>query len=736
MAEPSNFNWRFGPRPVTPTSNQANWSPGGGGSSSNAYSSFSFSSWSEAPNKNQSLDAKRDVTRNFVRIKFNNYLNALSASPDRTVVVLAGHQVLKTLKISDKKITEELNLKTRESNNKQSNNDVKWGKQYSHNKIATASNNGYILIWDVGSGKGLLASSFCPSRLDHTNDIRDRDRSKVTFDGKSESVRDVQFHPSNGNEFVAAFDNGTIQKWDIRKPSMCEKRFFGHTGSVLALDWHSDGHKLASGGRDKNIKIWDMNSENRQAPEIVLVSCIAPVARIKWRPNHPDEIASCSFSNDNRIFIWNLKRPYISSYFFDEHEDSPTGILWDDANVLWSCSKDKSFIQQDIRVKSYRQLDLLNKNAIGWNVYDEIAFTIDKPATVSDDHRATPTNNQFRRMQRRPSPAINDIVMEADIRNHPKTGVACLMTFDYESFRYLAENYIISSEDIWNTCEHNARVAWEAQKYRSSQTWKIIQLLYGKGASFKISSPESENLKLTETTAPDLSLNRSSKSSKESELQENSSKLKEKGIDHSQENEDSLSESEESDVFVPDEPRGKEIVLEAALQPASNFIKMTTKVVQPTLRLAVRPVWNHEPIMDSLLHYYAEQGDVQMCVILVNTLDQRIKVSEDLIKEWTFSYIELLQRFQLWTSAAAVINSSKIPLVRVQNQESTTIYMICNNCSKLILNSNNGFSRCEKCQKLLTSCSICHQIVKALQNVLQDVVIVAELTERFSTVSQ
>ncbi|RIB13893.1 hypothetical protein C2G38_2248586 [Gigaspora rosea] len=40
-------------------------------------------------------------------------------------------------------------------------------------------------------------------------------------------------------------------------------------------------------------------------------------------------------------------------------------------------------------------------------------------------------------------------------------------------------------------CDHNAKVAWDVQRYRTAQTWKIVQLLYGKKASAEMDKTES-----------------------------------------------------------------------------------------------------------------------------------------------------------------------------------------------------------------------------------------------------
>lgn len=50
-------------------------------------------------------------------------------------------------------------------------------------------------------------------------DLREPDgTAKLTFQGQSESVRDVQFNPFFGNYFAACFDNGNIQVRETETP--------------------------------------------------------------------------------------------------------------------------------------------------------------------------------------------------------------------------------------------------------------------------------------------------------------------------------------------------------------------------------------------------------------------------------------------------------------------------------------------------------------------------------------
>lgn len=89
-------------------------------------------------------------------------------------------------------------------------------------------------------------------------DLR-RAEAQATFLSQSESVRDVQFAPFREHCFSAVQENGNVQIWDARRPDHCEKQFTAHSGPVFVNDWHLEQSRLlATAGRDKTIKIWDV----------------------------------------------------------------------------------------------------------------------------------------------------------------------------------------------------------------------------------------------------------------------------------------------------------------------------------------------------------------------------------------------------------------------------------------------------------------------------------------------
>lgn len=279
-------------------------------------------------------------------------------------------------------------------------------------------------------------------------DLRTRSKARHTFDGKAESVRDVQFNPASIYEFAAVFDNGSLQTWDMRNPSQFERKWSAHNGLALTVDWDPNGSFIATGGRDKAIKIWDSKSERRKP--IHQIQTIASVARVTWRPGYESQIASSALSNDNRIHIWDFNRPYIPFLTLDEHENSVNGLLWNDAYSLWSCSKDESFVQHNV-LNGYNPSTLLNSNTAYWNAYGDIAYTV-------CDKRSSPSRNQKRVF------SVWDS-REQDKWTPQKTGFASTGSFDASSFAAMSHLYSCDYGSISETCDHNYSVTLHLTRY-------------------------------------------------------------------------------------------------------------------------------------------------------------------------------------------------------------------------------------------------------------------------------
>ncbi|ORZ34773.1 WD40-repeat-containing domain protein [Catenaria anguillulae PL171] len=350
-------------------------------------------------------------------------LNAISLSPDRECAVVAGREVLKVLKVVDDQIKETLNLRTGSRLNLNlSSNDVKWSNSYAKNTVATAATNGAIVIWDIQKPgqkldrvinehqRAVNRLAFHPSEpvilLSASQDsslklwdLRTKGPARHTFECKAEAARDVQFNPSPGaaHEFVAAFENGTVQVWDLRHTAQYERRFAAHNGLVLAVDYHASGRWLATGGRDKLIKVWDLKrspdghaaagggGSGRPSTATSMrpthqIQTIASVGRLAWRPSAAHmHLTSSALLTDYRVHVWDLARPHVPCAWFEDHVNVATGFVWADDQVLWSCGKDKRVIKRRFEGASYSPATHLPRAAVTWGPSGDLVASLDRP---------------------------------------------------------------------------------------------------------------------------------------------------------------------------------------------------------------------------------------------------------------------------------------------------------------------------------------------------------------------
>ncbi|KAG2203871.1 hypothetical protein INT46_001123 [Mucor plumbeus] len=628
-----------------------------------------------------------------LRERMSGAINALSVSPDGNSVVVAGREILKIFSIQNSEITESLNLRAGSHFNlNYSSNDVKWGNNATKHKVATAATNGAIILWDLNkigrkaervitehsravnricfqpeNGNILLSAS--QDGMMKCWDFRDpKNGARYRFEGKSESVRDVQFNP----------------KWDMRNPkALYDRKVSAHNGPCLTVDWHPNGKLVASGGRDKTIKVWDMTADSRRP--LYTIRTMASVSRIQWRPGFENEIASCALLTDSRIHVWDIRRPHIAKYTFDEHDTTPTGFTWHSSSELLSVSKDKWFIRQDIR-SSYRPFDLLKRNGMGWNVQGDIAFTIDKSSRelfVNENMISKPLAGSPKNWRKS---GLKSALEEEVIQYIPpqSSGIVHMPLFDFEAFSIFAENYVISSENVAVACDINGELAWKMGRYRTAQTWKIIGMFY---------SDEPVEADLAESIQEDMSTDTSSEDNDLDDATRDSRSFRIHEEEETEEGE--TSQSSDGDI-------------ESLNTSNSSFVQ------HPSSSFNLKLPWKHEPVVMELLQYYTDQGDIQMCVTLYLVLEKYLNIDNERIEDWFTAYIELLHRFKLWSTATAIIKACKVQNVRERNENATTINIACNTCFKLVNGTSGGSWACDKCHRLLNPCSICHQTARGL----------------------
>lgn len=198
---------------------------------------------------------------------------------------------------------------------------INW-HDYEPTILISANQDGIIRIFDTRTSSNSKTGENSPCQ---------------NFNPKCDAIRDIQFNPHNPNSFSAISDNGTLSVWDRRNTDASILKFLAHTTAGLTLSYHPTRNSiLATGGKDKYLKVWDLQDTDEGHSNILkpIYSVRTPgqVSRLQWRGkaehsggNHhsvfESQIASTSIDR-NEVFIWNLNFPHLPVCLVSGHTDS------------------------------------------------------------------------------------------------------------------------------------------------------------------------------------------------------------------------------------------------------------------------------------------------------------------------------------------------------------------------------------------------------------------------------
>jgi peroxin-7 len=219
--------------------------------------------------------------------------------------------------------------------------DLAWSELH-ENHIITANGDGSLKLFDITVGKFPIMqwkehqrevfsttwnlvekSNFASSSWDGTIKIwtPSRKQSLITLQAskpqfQNNCVYQAAFSPHNPSMMVSVNANGHIQVWDTRNPNPEVSDFIGHGGTeTLTCDWNKYRPTvIATGGVDKQIKVWDLRMvpTNDKSHAVTPMAGPAPlnhfighdfaVRKVIWSPHDGSELLSCSYDMTARIW--------------------------------------------------------------------------------------------------------------------------------------------------------------------------------------------------------------------------------------------------------------------------------------------------------------------------------------------------------------------------------------------------------------------------------------------------
>ncbi|KAJ4351851.1 SEA (Seh1-associated) complex subunit [Didymosphaeria variabile] len=387
-------------------------------------------------------------------------IEALDINRDRTHAILAGKEILKTVRVQqqDARIVEETNLRAAVINYsdhahaRQRNGlgiqDVKWSHGQFNTHIATAAANGKVILYDLNRAGVELARLHEHTRQVHKLafnphqghlllsashdgtvrlwDLRDTRkeimtcRSRDQYAGLNGAIYDIQWSPTDAVEFAFGTDNGTIMRWDYSNNRVAKQKITAHEQKpCTAIDWHPDGKHLLSAGLDRTVKVWDFSiGVRRQKPTLTLHTPY-PVHNARWRPPNWSEegayqctqLATAYDRDHSTIHLWDFRRPHLPFREINKFSSAPSDMLWHSRDTLWTVGREGVFQQNDVH-HAPRTLDRRNLQAIAVSSSGEIggiaqrrprrrrstglAYSEDTYAAGSREKRSSPEKSSLR----------------------------------------------------------------------------------------------------------------------------------------------------------------------------------------------------------------------------------------------------------------------------------------------------------------------------------------------------
>jgi len=179
-------------------------------------------------------------------------------------------------------------------------------------------------------------------------DIRPNNCSRV-------QVRDLHVQPqSDGAQILAVQEDGFALVYDLSRTSTNHRSVTSYEVSIgkplLSGRFHPNAPAVFAAASDQVVRVLDARLEYRKMNEICKLQTGSSNGCIRWRPDQPDQIASCGSPGladaaagvDAGILVWDLRRPFLPLHRLRTDGDTVYDFFWCESHFLISCGKESN----------------------------------------------------------------------------------------------------------------------------------------------------------------------------------------------------------------------------------------------------------------------------------------------------------------------------------------------------------------------------------------------------------
>lgn len=237
------------------------------------------------------------------------------------------------------------------------------------------------IVWSVKfSEDGRFIAS---GGLDETVGLWDNNSKQFyPLTGHENQVRSVAFNPE-GTLLVSGSGDHTIRIWDINRRE-CIKVLDNHTEFVTTVAFSPDGKTIASGSEDTKIIIWNLEIEKLEHGINIKVSDSRFIEKhtrsVRAVAFSPDGSKLASGGDNKTIYIWDVKN--LNSYINFEGKGVASVCFSPDGSKLASCDYDNKIRLWDLRTG---QLNRIFEGHTDWVRSVSFSPRGDHLASGSDD---------------------------------------------------------------------------------------------------------------------------------------------------------------------------------------------------------------------------------------------------------------------------------------------------------------------------------------------------------------